>query len=76
MEQRQYMRVLDVGGDLDLLEKPLRTDDRRQLWMQNLDGNLTVVFEVLRGIDGGHATHAKLTLEGVSVGKGGCETVE
>ena len=76
VEQRENMGMLQVGCNFDFLEEPLRTDDRRQLRMQNLDGNFAVVFEILRGIDGGHAAGTEFTLEGVTIGKGRREAVK
>ena len=65
--------MLELGGDLDLAQEPLGTDDRGELGMQHLDGDLAVVLEVLRQVDGGHAAPAELALDQVAVGQGGGE---
>ena len=38
--------------------------------MQDLDGDLAAVLEVLGEVDGGHAALAELALEAVAVGEG------
>ena len=68
--QRQDVRVLEVGGGLDLAQEPLGADDRGQLGPQHLDRDLAVVLEVLGEVDGGHAALAELALEAVAVGTG------
>jgi len=37
VEQRQDVRVLEVGGDLDLSQETLGSDHRSQCRLQNLD---------------------------------------
>ena len=61
--------MLQVGGGLDFAEEPLGADDGGQLGPQDLDGDLAVVLEVLRQVDGGHAARAELALEAVAVGE-------
>ena len=70
VEERQDVRVLEIGGDLDLAQEPLGADDRRQFRPEHLDGDVAVVLEVLRQVDGGHAARAELALEAVAVGEG------
>ena len=41
-----------------------------------MNGNLTVVLEVLSEVDGGHAPGAEFFFDGVAVGEGGFEAVE
>jgi hypothetical protein len=67
--------VLEIGGELDLLEEPLRADDGGQLGVQHLDGDVAVVLEVLGEVHRGHAARAELALEAVAVGEGGGEAV-
>ena len=57
VEQRQDVRVLQVGGRLDLAEEPVGADDRGQLRPQDLDRDLAVVLEVLGEV---HRRHAAL----------------
>ena len=65
--------MLQIGGGLDLGQEPLGTDHGRELGAQHLDGDLTVVLDVVGEIDGGHAARAELALDPVAVGEGGCE---
>ena len=62
--------MLEAGGDLDLGEEAVAADDGAQLGVQDLDGDLAVVLEVLGEVDGGHAALAELALEAVAVGRG------
>ena len=70
VEERQDVRVLEVGGGGDLAQEPLGADDRGQLRPEHLDRHLAVVLEVLRQVDGGHAAGAEFLLEAVAVGEG------
>jgi hypothetical protein len=65
--------VLKVGGDLDLFEKSLGADHDSQLGLEHLDGDLAVVFDILREINRGHAAGTELALDSVAVGEGGGE---
>ena len=66
--------MLQVGGGLDLLEEPLGADHRGEVRMEHLDGDLAVVFEVVRQPDRGHAAGAELALDAIAAGEGGGET--
>ena len=57
--QRQDVRVLEIGGGLDLAQEPLGADHRGQLGAQDLDRDLAVVLEVLREVHRGHAALAR-----------------
>ncbi len=61
--------MLEVGGDLDLGEEPVAADDGTQFGVEDLDGDLAGVLQVLGEIDGGHAALAQLALEAVAVGE-------
>ena len=67
--------MLQVCGDLDLFEKPFRTEGGGQLEPQHLDRDLAMVFEVLGEVHRRHAARTQLFLDGVAVGEGGGETV-
>ncbi len=68
--------MLQVGGDFDLLEEPLRAQDRRELRSQDLDGDLPAVLTVSSEIDRRHAAAAELPLDRVPIGQGGPEALE
>jgi len=67
IEEREDVRVLEVGGDLDLLEEPFGPDQRGQLGGQDLERHPAVVPEVVRQIDRGHPTLAQFALDAVAV---------
>ena len=69
VEQRQDVRMLQAGRDLDLLEEALGADHRRQLGVQHLHRHLAVMARVRREIDGRHPAAAELALDRVSVGQ-------
>ena len=63
------MRMVKPRGDLDLAEEAFGTEARRKLGVQNLQGDLAIVLEILRQKHGGHAAPSHLALYAVSVGK-------
>ena len=67
VEQRQDVRVLEVGRQLDLGQEPLGTDHGRELGAEHLQGDLAVVTDVLGQVDGGHSAGADLSVEAVAV---------
>ena len=58
--------MLQVGGELNLLEKPLSTEHGRQLGVENLYRDFSIVLLVVCEIDGGHSTAAQFTLDRTS----------
>ncbi len=62
--------MLQVRGGLDLAEEPLGADDGGEFGAEDLDGDLAVVLEVMREVDGGHAALAELALKAVAVSEG------
>ena len=71
--QRQDMRMLQVGGGLDLAQETFRADRGGDLLAQHLDGDLAIVLQIVGQVDGGHATRAELALDAVAVAQGGRE---
>ena len=69
VDQAEDVRMLQGRDRLDLAQEPLGTDDRGELGLQDLDGDLAVVLEILREIDGGHAARAELALDAIAVGQ-------
>ena len=76
VEQREDVRVLEVGGGLDLGQEPLGAEDGGQLGAQDLERDLAVVPHVVRQVHRGHAAGAQLALDDVAVGEGGGEAAE
>ena len=68
--------MLEIGGELDLLEESLGPDDCRQFRMDDLDCDLAAMAEVFGEVDGGHAALSELALDAVAVGEGGGEGSE
>src|SRR4029450_8664711 len=75
IEQRQNVRMLQIGRGLDLGEEAVRSNDRGQFGAEYLQGNLPIVPHIVGEIDGGHAALAQLPLDAVAVGEGGRESV-
>ncbi len=61
--ERQNVRVLQVGGDLDLLEEALGPDDRGKLGPQDLHRHLAVVLDIVGEIHRRHAAGAEFPLD-------------
>ena len=76
VEQREDVGVLEARGGLDLAQEPLTAQRGGQLGMEDLDGDRTVVAEVVGQIHGGHATSPELALDAVTVGKSSCKLGE
>jgi len=63
------VRVLEARGDLDLLEESVGADDRAEFWVEDFEGDLAVVAEVLGEEDGGHASAGGFAVDAVAVGE-------
>ena len=63
-----------VCGDPDLPNEPLHPQHLRELKMEHLQGDRTVVPKIAGEINCGHAASAELALEHVAVRQGGIET--
>ena len=57
---------LQIRSELDLLEKTLRAEHRREFGVQNLDGDAAAVTHVFGEIDSRHAAGSELALEHVA----------
>ena len=76
VEQRQDVRVLEVGGELDLGQEPLGADHGGELGPKHLERHPPVVADVLGQVDGRHAAGADLAVEAIAVRQGGLEPAE
>ncbi len=65
--KRQDMRVMQLGGDLDLTQKPFGAEGRSQLGSQHLHRDLTMEFQILGEVHRRHAAGAQLTLDPVPI---------
>ena len=61
------------GGELDLAEEALAAERRGEVLVEDLDGDVAVVLEVVGEVDGRHAAGAELALDAVAIVEGGCE---
>jgi hypothetical protein len=68
--QLEDVRMVQVGGGPDLREEPFRADHRCQMGLQELDGDLAMVPDVLRQVDGRHTSLADGPLDPVAAGQG------
>src|SRR6266480_4400041 len=73
--QWQDVGVVELGGDLDLAQKPLATQGRGDLLAEHLDGDRAVMPQVAAEQYHGHAPAAELPPEGVTVRQGGLESL-
>ena len=64
-----------AGGDPDLLEEPIRSERGGELGAQDLEGDGTVVPEIMCQIDDGHAAAAELAIDAIPIGQRGREGV-
>ena len=73
VEQRQNVRMLQARGGADLGQEPFAAERGAQIGVQHLDRDVAVVLEIVREIDGGHATGAEFAENVITVGEGGGE---
>ena len=69
IEQRDDVRVIEAGDDLDLAQEALATDRRRDLRLQDFDRDAPPVLDVVGEIHGGHAAGADLGVDAVAIGE-------
>ncbi len=70
IDQPEDMGMLQVGGGLDLPQKPLGPDHRGELGLEQLEGHPPIVPDVLGQVHRRHPTRAELALDAVAVGQG------
>ena len=76
VEQRQDVRMLERRCGLDLGDEALGAQHGGELGLEHLERDATVVPQVLRQVDGGHATLAQLALDAVAVAERGGQAIE
>jgi hypothetical protein len=67
VDEAEDVGVMQIRGDLDLLEEPLTAYDRGQLGPEDLDRNATIVTQVLGLVDRGHPSLAHGIPDAVAV---------
>lgn len=70
IEERKDMGVLEIGGRGDLCQESLSTEDRGQLRLQHLEGDVPVMSEILGERHRGHPTLAQSPLDSVAAFEG------
>src|SRR5688572_22180577 len=76
VEQWQDVRMLQVRGELDLLEEPVGAQDGGELGVEDLDGDLAAVLQIFGEIHGRHAAAAELPLDAIAIREGDGESIE
>src|SRR5687768_92001 len=69
--ERDDMRMVQLGRDLDFAQEPLGAKSGCDLGMQHFQGNLPIVLEVVRQEYRCHTTATELALDRVTVAKRG-----
>ena len=64
--QRENVGMLQMGGDVDLLEEPFGPERRRQVGAKQLEGHQPPMLEVLGEVDCGHPAAPELAVDGVA----------
>ena len=68
VEQRDDVRVRELGRDGDLAKEPVGANTAGDLGVHRLDRDIAVVARVVRQIHGRHAAAAELANDAVAVG--------
>ena len=76
VEQREDVRMLQARCGADLAQESFATKCHAEVGVQHLDGDITIVFEIVREVHGGHPAGAEFADHAIAVGDGGGETVE
>ena len=76
VEQREDVRMLQARGGADLAEEAFAAEGGAEVGMEDLDGDVALVLEVVGEVDGGHAALAEFALEAVAVRQGRGEAIE
>jgi hypothetical protein len=68
--------MIQLCSDRDLEEEPLGAKRRCQLGLEDLDGDIAMMFGVPGEIHGRHPTSAEFALECVAVGESGFQALK
>jgi hypothetical protein len=67
--ERQDVRVIETGRDLDLAQEPVRPEHGREIRLEDLDGDRATVLQILGEPDGGHAAASEDTFDRIPFGE-------
>ena len=70
IEQRQDVRMLQARRGADFAQEPVPAEGGAQIGMQDLDGDVAVVLDVVGEVYGRHPAGAKFALDRVAAGEG------
>ena len=73
VEQREDVRMRQLGSELDLAKEALSADGLGDVRPQHLERNVPVMANVVREVDGCHTTGTQLSLDHVASRKGSVE---
>ncbi len=65
--------MLEIRRDFDLAQESLGAEYRTELRIENLDGDFSIVFEIVREVDSRHAAASKLALDSIPIEETGCD---
>ena len=71
VEERNDVRVLQVGSRLDLCQEAFGSDYSSSFRLQDLQRHFALVLQVVGQVDCGHPTLTQLSLDGVPMLEGG-----
>ena len=74
--QWKDVRMLQLGGDLDLTEESVGPEGGGKLGAQDLERHLAAVLEILGQVDRRHSALSQLTVEPVSVDESGAQSFQ
>ncbi len=69
IEQRQDVRMLELGGGLYLGKKPLAAERGAEVGMQHFDGDIAVVLEIVTEKNSRHSAGADFPVHFIAAGK-------
>jgi hypothetical protein len=67
--------MLQLRGRLDLSQESFRTERGAEVLVQHLDCDIAIVADVVREVNGRHATLSNLALDSIAIGECGAETL-
>ncbi len=70
VEQRQDVRMLQIGRGANLAQEPLGAEDGGEFRLEDLERHAPVVAHVVREIDRRHPAGPELALDAIAVGEG------
>ena len=68
--------MLQIRGRLDLAQKAVGADDRRELVAQHLDRDVAIVLEIAREIHRRHPAGAELALDAIAIGEARAQAID